>query len=76
MLPRGRTLRGMTERTWLITGATSGFGRHLSEQILSRGDRVVGTFRAAGSLDALTDRWPGAFHPAHLDVTEIGRAHV
>ena len=60
----------MTSRTWLITGANSGFGRYLSEQLLSRGDRVVGTFRALGSLDDLSDRWPGAFRAAHLDVTD------
>lgn len=37
----------MTQRTWLITGVSSGFGRHLSEQLLARGDRVVGTVRQA-----------------------------
>jgi NAD(P)-dependent dehydrogenase (short-subunit alcohol dehydrogenase family) len=60
----------MTSRTWLITGANSGFGRHLSEQLLSRGDRVVGTFRAPGSVDDLSARWPDAFHAARLDVTD------
>ncbi len=59
----------MTSRTWLITGANSGFGRHLSEQLLSRGDQVVGTFRAAGSVDDLTARWP-SFRAARLDVTD------
>ncbi|MBP2702935.1 SDR family oxidoreductase [Microbispora sp. RL4-1S] len=60
----------MTSRTWLITGANSGFGRHLSEQLLSRGDRVVGTFRAIGSVDDLSRRWPDDFRAAHLDVTD------
>ncbi|MFB9833069.1 SDR family oxidoreductase [Actinoallomurus acaciae] len=60
----------MTSRTWLITGANSGFGRHLSEQLLSRGDRVVGTFRALGSVDDLSTRWPDAFRAARLDVTD------
>ncbi|GIF47705.1 NADP-dependent 3-hydroxy acid dehydrogenase YdfG [Asanoa ferruginea] len=60
----------MTSRTWLITGANSGFGRHLSEQLLSRGDRVAGTFRTPGSVDDLAARWPDAFHAAHLDVTD------
>lgn len=35
----------MPERTWLITGVSSGFGRHLTGQLLDRGDRVVGTVR-------------------------------
>ncbi|WP_432824939.1 SDR family oxidoreductase [Dactylosporangium sp. CA-092794] len=60
----------MASRTWLITGANSGFGRHLSEQLLSRGDRVVGTFRAPGSVDELSARWPDAFRPARLDLTD------
>jgi NAD(P)-dependent dehydrogenase (short-subunit alcohol dehydrogenase family) len=60
----------MTGRTWLITGANSGFGRHLSEQLLSRGDRVLGTFRAKGSVDDLAERRPAAFHAAHLDLTD------
>ncbi|GAB1824361.1 SDR family oxidoreductase [Herbidospora sp. RD11066] len=60
----------MTSRTWLITGANSGFGRHLSERLLSRGDRVVGTFRATGSVDDLSAKWPDTFRAAHLDVTD------
>jgi NAD(P)-dependent dehydrogenase (short-subunit alcohol dehydrogenase family) len=57
----------MTTRTWLITGANSGFGRHLASQLRSRGDRVAGTFRTAGSVDDLSG--PG-FRAYHLDVTD------
>ena len=28
-------------RTWFITGTSSGFGRHLTEQLLARGERIV-----------------------------------
>ena len=57
----------MTTRTWLITGANSGFGRHLASQLRSRGDRVAGTFRTPGSVDDLSG--PG-FRAYHLDVTD------
>ena len=58
----------MTERTWLITGVSSGFGRHLTEQLLERGDRVVGTVRRPESVDELTSRHPDLFRAEVLDV--------
>jgi NAD(P)-dependent dehydrogenase (short-subunit alcohol dehydrogenase family) len=33
------------ERVWLITGATSGFGRALAEAAVAAGDLVVGAVR-------------------------------
>jgi len=33
-------------RTWMITGATSGLGREIAEQLLDRGERVAATARA------------------------------
>jgi NAD(P)-dependent dehydrogenase (short-subunit alcohol dehydrogenase family) len=35
----------MKQRTWFTTGVSSGFGRQLTEQLLNRGDRVIGTVR-------------------------------
>ena len=29
--------------TWFVTGASRGFGRELTEQLLARGDRVAAT---------------------------------
>jgi NAD(P)-dependent dehydrogenase (short-subunit alcohol dehydrogenase family) len=40
-------------RTWLITGATSGFGRTITEAALDRGDSVVATSRRTDALDDL-----------------------
>ncbi|GAF44254.1 SDR family oxidoreductase [Rhodococcus wratislaviensis] len=60
----------MTERTWLITGVSSGFGRHLTEQLLERGDRVVGTIRRPESVDDLTSRHPDLFRAEVLDVRD------
>jgi NAD(P)-dependent dehydrogenase (short-subunit alcohol dehydrogenase family) len=60
----------MDHRTWLITGVSSGFGRHLTEQLLARGDVVVGTVRDATKVADLTDQYPDSFHVEVLDVTD------
>ena len=48
-------------RTWLITGASSGLGRLMTERLLAGGDRVVATARRQDSLADLQrehgDRW-------------------
>ncbi|MDT4959104.1 MAG: hypothetical protein QOD31_2903 [Pseudonocardiales bacterium] len=63
----------MTQRTWLITGVSSGFGRELTEQLLSRGDRVTGTVRTLDSVDDLKDKYGELLWLAHLDVTDTAQ---
>ncbi|PXW28870.1 UNVERIFIED_CONTAM: short-subunit dehydrogenase [Williamsia faeni] len=60
----------MAQRTWLITGVSSGFGRELTEQLLLAGDRVVGTVRNAGKVDDLVAQYPDTFITELLDVTD------
>ena len=60
----------MAQRTWLITGVSSGFGRELTDQLLKRGDRVVGTVRDTGKVADLRQQYPEAFHAEVLDVTD------
>lgn len=60
----------MPQRTWLITGVSSGFGRHLTEQLLARGDRVVGTVRDRGKIADLGERYSKTFRAEVLDVTD------
>ena len=71
----------MTRRTWFITGVNSGFGRHMTEQLLERGDKVAGTIRRPGSVDDLVAKYGDRFWVASLDVTDtpavkevVGRA--
>ncbi len=60
----------MTTRTWLITGVSSGFGRQLTEQILHRGEIVVGTVRDLAKVDDLVSAYPGQFYAEQLDVRD------
>jgi NAD(P)-dependent dehydrogenase (short-subunit alcohol dehydrogenase family) len=60
----------MPQHTWFITGVSSGFGRQLTEQLLARGDRIVGTVRDSGKVADLVKRSPDAFRVEVLDVTD------
>ena len=60
----------MSHRTWFITGVSSGFGRELTDQLLKRGNRVVGTVRDTGKVADLLARYPGTFRAEVLDVTD------
>ena len=60
----------MVQRIWLITGISSGFGRHLTEQLLGRGDRVVGTVRRPGSVADLSEKYPDLLRIEVLDVRD------
>ena len=60
----------MAQRTWFITGVSSGFGRELAEQLLERGDRVVGTVRDTGRVADLVERYPETYRAEVLDVTD------
>jgi NAD(P)-dependent dehydrogenase (short-subunit alcohol dehydrogenase family) len=60
----------MAQRTWLITGVSSGFGRQLTEQLLERGDRVIGTVRNTGKVADLLEHYPDACRVEVLDVTD------
>jgi NAD(P)-dependent dehydrogenase (short-subunit alcohol dehydrogenase family) len=43
-------------KVWFITGASSGFGRELVDEVLRRGDRVVAAVRAPESVRDLEER--------------------
>ncbi|NMO50027.1 SDR family oxidoreductase [Actinoplanes sp. TBRC 11911] len=61
----------MAQQTWLITGVGGGFGRHLTEQLLDRGDRVAGTVRDLDRMTALKAKYGDRLWLAHLDVTDF-----
>jgi NAD(P)-dependent dehydrogenase (short-subunit alcohol dehydrogenase family) len=61
----------MAQRSWLITGVNSGFGRLMTERLLERGDRVAGTARKMDSLDDLKAKYGNLLSLAHLDMIDL-----
>ena len=66
----------MTERTWLVTGASRGLGRALVEVVLDAGDTVVATARDASSLDDLATKYGDRLVARDLDVTDHDAVHA
>jgi NAD(P)-dependent dehydrogenase (short-subunit alcohol dehydrogenase family) len=62
----------MSERTWFITGISSGFGRLMTEQLIERGDRVAGTVRNLGAIADIQERFGDRLWVDRLDVTDAG----
>jgi NAD(P)-dependent dehydrogenase (short-subunit alcohol dehydrogenase family) len=57
-------------KTWFITGASSGFGRQLTELLLERGDRVAATVRKPDALRDLATKYGERLWVGILDVTD------
>src|SRR5947209_17800945 len=65
----------LAQRTWFITGVSSGFGRQLTEQLLERGDRVIGTVRDMGKVADLLERYPETYRAELLHATDTAANH-
>jgi short-subunit dehydrogenase len=65
-------------RTWLVTGASRGLGRHIVREAAGRGERVLACARDAAALEALACEWPaGQVCPVVIDLaasTGLGQA--
>ncbi|MFH8798644.1 oxidoreductase [Streptomyces sp. NPDC017936] len=57
-------------RVWLVTGATSGFGRSIAEAALAAGDTVVAAARRPAVLEDLATTYPDRLIQVALDVTD------
>ncbi|GAA3074867.1 oxidoreductase [Pseudonocardia yunnanensis] len=64
-------VREASGRVWLITGASSGFGRAIAEAALAAGDTVVAAARRPSALDDLVAAHTGRAVAVRLDVTDI-----
>ena len=57
-------------KTWLITGASSGLGRIMTESLLASGDRVAATVRRASALNDLGARYGDRLRIVVVDLTD------
>ena len=58
-----------TPKTFFITGASSGFGRAITQEALAKGHKVVATARRPEVLDDFVSQDPERVHAVRLDVT-------
>jgi NAD(P)-dependent dehydrogenase (short-subunit alcohol dehydrogenase family) len=56
-------------KVWLITGASSGFGRAITEAVVAADDTVIATARNAAVLADIAAAHPGQVEALTLDVT-------
>lgn len=62
-----------TSRTWFITGASTGFGRILAEEVLKGGGKVVVTARQVEKVADFEEKYPGRARAFALDVTDAAQ---
>jgi NAD(P)-dependent dehydrogenase (short-subunit alcohol dehydrogenase family) len=60
-------------KIWLITGASSGFGRAIAADAIAAGDTVIGTARRTSALDDLVAEHPDRMEAISLDMTDGAR---
>ncbi len=60
-------------KIWLVTGASSGFGRAIAQDAISAGDIVVAVARRTAPLDDLVAAHPDQLEAIALDVTDTAR---
>ncbi len=59
----------MSEKVWLITGCSTGFGRELARIAAEKGDFVAGTLRKQEQIAAFNELVPGKTFGVLMDVT-------
>jgi NAD(P)-dependent dehydrogenase (short-subunit alcohol dehydrogenase family) len=62
-----------TQKTWFITGASTGLGEALATLLLDKGERVVATFRQSPQVEAFTKKEPGHSLGVLVDMTDAAQ---
>src|SRR5262249_44638107 len=63
-------------RSWFVTGSSTGLGRALVEEVLKAGGRVVATARDKSALQDLVNRYPDNVLTLALDVTVPAQVQI
>ncbi|WP_413626602.1 SDR family oxidoreductase [Luteibacter sp. Lutesp34] len=58
------------QKTWFITGATSGLGHEMTRQLLADGQKVIAAARRPEALDRLERDYPAQLDILPLDLTQ------
>lgn len=66
----------MTTKTWVITGASSGIGYQLTNQILEKGDSVIALVRRTDALKQLQQYFTNRLIVMFLDLTDVEQIEV
>jgi NADP-dependent 3-hydroxy acid dehydrogenase YdfG len=61
------------QRVWFITGASTGFGRLLAEEVLKAGGKVIATARNLDKVKDLEAQYPQTAKALALDVADAGQ---
>jgi NAD(P)-dependent dehydrogenase (short-subunit alcohol dehydrogenase family) len=64
------SMENSSKKVWLVTGASTGFGRELVEYLLANGAGVVATARKVEGLQELGRQYPKTALVAAMDVTD------
>ena len=61
----------VSNRVWLITGCSSGFGQASAQAVIAHGDQLIATARHAEQIAQLASEHPGQVQVMALDVTNV-----
>ena len=63
-------------KVWFITGCSTGFGRHLAQEVLKNGGSVVVTARNTNDIKDIVAEYPDTAFAVKLDVTNAAEVTV
>ena len=60
----------MAQRIWFITGISSGLGKALADEVIARGDYVIGSFRNKDQAESFDRQFQGRASACIMDVRD------